>query len=141
MEQWFTLKGKLVYEPVRPDNFKKTYKKQTLVAELRRDSMDLYYQWFLRKQHGSWIDLQRPMYGLHVTVVKGTEPLPNPSAWKKHAGKLVNFEVSPLVERAGIYWHLPVRCELFNQIRSELGLLTDYPYHITIGRQHEWQPK
>ena len=139
MEQWFELKGTLVYDPVRPD-FKKSHKTRTLIIELPRDTLDLYYQWFLRRQHGTWLDLQRPMYGTHVTIVKGNEHVPDLTNWKKHAGKTVTFQVSPLVRRHWHFWNLPVRGPRLDELRSELGLTKTMPFHLTIGRQYDWQP-
>ena len=87
------LKGKLVYDPNRGADFKKTNKVRTLVLELPRDQLDLYYQWFLTKEYGSWLTMQRPMYGTHVTVVKGNEHIDGKylPLWKKHAGEIVEI--------------------------------------------------
>ena len=142
MTNWIKTSGKLVYEPNRHE-FKKTHKMRTLIVELKRDQIDLYYQWFLTKQFGSWIQMQRPMFGTHVTVVKGNEQI-HPSkmaAWKKYEGKEIDFEYSvEKIERHWQFWSMTVRSTKLEQIREELGLRPNFRFHITIGRQYDWQP-
>lgn len=137
------LRGKLVYDPIRPD-FKKTHKVRTLILELPRDQMDLYYQWFLMKQYGTWIAMQRPMYGLHVTVVRGNEKIPanRVHLWKKYSGKIIEIEYDPSkLVRHWEFWSLPVHSPNLVAIREELGLHLYHNMHITVGRQYNWQPK
>lgn len=140
--QWIPLRAKLSYDPVRPD-FKKSYKTRTLIAELPRDGLDTYYHWMLKAKYGTWLQLQRPMYGLHVTVVKGTEQVPLKMLnlnWKKHQGKMVALEYSPELYRHWQFWSLPVRSLDLENLRTELGLSSKFNFHITVGRQLDWMP-
>lgn len=130
--------GRLIYDPARP-NFNKEYKLRTLIVQLPRDDLDLYYQWFIERHHGQWLKLQRPMYGVHVTVVSGKERVPNMKAWKKHAGREISFEYDPVVRRHWQFWSLPAYSEQLQELRVELGLKTEHDFHITIGRQFDWQ--
>lgn len=139
MEQWYKLSGVLVYDPVRLD-FKKSHKTKTLIVQLPRDTLDLYYQWLIKRQFGTWLELQRPMYGLHVTVVKGNERINVPACWKKHVGETVEILVGTHLRRNFQFWNLPVRSQRLNELRCELGLREDFPFHLTVGRQYEWQP-
>lgn len=134
MTQWIKLSGKLIYEPVRPD-LKKTHKQRTLIIQPRYDDMDLYYQWFLKKRYG--LMLQRPVWRTHVTIVKGDERFTNAEAWKKHEGRFIEFEYSPELEKRWQFWVLPVRGAKLKDMRAELGLKSDFPFHITIGRLYD----
>lgn len=138
VEQWIKTRGKLAYDPTRRE-FKKTYKTRTLIAELPRDQIDLYYQWFIKKQYGEWLSLQRPMWGIHVTVVRGNEPVPKLDLWKIHADRWVEFEYGPFIRHHWGFWSLPVRSVELIEIRRELGLKAEHDFHITVGRQVEWQ--
>lgn len=137
------VKGKLVYDPVRQD-FKKTHKQRTLIVQLPRDQLDLYYQWFLTKKYGQWLTLQRPMFGVHCTVVKGDERISKDrlNLWKKYAGHEIELMYDPSrLERHWQFWSLTVESPRLIEIRKELGLRLDYRLHITVGRQYDWQPK
>lgn len=137
--QWIKTQGRLAYDPARHE-FKKMYKTRTLIAEMARDELDLYYQWFLKKKYGDWLRLQRPMWGRHVTVVRGNEQVPCLDLWKKHAGEIVEFEYSPMLEHKFGFWSLSVRGDELQALRVELGLMKIYHnFHVTIGRQVDWQ--
>lgn len=135
--------GKLVYDPIRFD-FKKTHKQRTLILDLKRDDLDLYYQWFLKQKYGQWMSLQRPMYGVHCTVIKGDEFIPKDKLclWKKYQGQFLEIEYDPSkIERHWEFWSLSVKSKQLIEIRKELGLKEDFRLHITIGRQYSWMPK
>lgn len=137
------VKGKLVYDPVRPD-FRKLHKQHTLIVELPRDQMDLYYQWFLRQKYGQCMAMQRPMYGLHCTVVRGDEKIDKAHIqhWKKYQGQSIEIEYDPTeIERHWAFWSITVKSQRLIEIREELGLHVFHRFHITIGRQYDWQPK
>lgn len=129
--QWVKLKGKLIYDPVRPD-IKKIRPESILILQPRFDDLDLLYQWFIRKRHG--LTLQRPVWRAHVTVVNGKEKITHPELWKKYNNEFIEFEYSPHIEQHWKFWVLPVRSERLREIRAELGLKPNYDLHITIGR-------
>ena len=135
--------GKLIYDPHRTE-FRKAHKQRTLIVQLPHDQLDLYYQWFLTKKFGTWMTLQRPMFGLHVTVVKGDEHIHKDKLhlWKKYHGQTVELEYDPIaVERHWHFWSMSVRSQKLQDIRYELGLRLDYRLHLTFGRQYDWMPK
>lgn len=147
---WIKATGKLVYDPERiwyknhkPVSFKKESKARTLMIELPRSTLDLYYQWFLVKKYGQAMVMQRPMWGLHVTIVSGNEHrlIPNEyrDLWGKHTG-MVDFEYSNEIENHWKFWVLPVRGNALDEYRRELGLRPTGSYHITVARQFDWQP-
>lgn len=137
---WIKTRGRLSYDPVRKD-LRKTYKQRTLVVELPRDELDLYYQWFLKKKYGSWFELQRPMWGKHVTVVRGDEKGHDSASWEKHEGETIELFYSPLLENKWKFWSLPVRGDELFWLREELGLVAAHNFHITVARQYDWQPE
>ena len=137
-DQWFTLTGILKYDPHRP-GFKKTHKSRTLIVDFARDNFDLYYQWFLKKQFGDWMEIQRPMFGKHVTVVRGDEPGFKADAWGKYEGEKIKVLVSPCLNRNYAFWVLPVESDDLLDIRRELKLRNFHNFHLTIGREYEWQ--
>ncbi len=133
------LSGILKYDPVRK-GFKKSNKCRTLIIDLARDDIDLYYQWFLLKQYGTWLSLQRPMFGNHITIVKGDETGFKSQNWGLHEGKRVTFLLSPVISKTHTFWSLPVIFPEGNSIRNDLQLNKKMNFHLTIGRQYDWQP-
>ena len=134
--------AKLVYDPNRPD-FKKAHKTRTLIAQLRRDDLDLYYQWFLKQKFGQYLEIQRPMFGTHVTIVRGDESIGRDKMhlWKKYEGQILSFNYDPCsLERHWQFWSIRVESTDMCDIRAELGLRHQPNFHITIGRQYDWQP-
>ena len=157
--RWLKTKGRLVYDPVRRD-LKKTHKERTLIVELPWDDLDLYYQWFLRKRYGTWFDhelrkqrvyneqqtalreidenipcVTRPMWGKHVTIVRGDEKGFKSPLWGKHQGETVDIYYSPALTRTWKFWSLPVKGDGLFELRSELGLKAFHDFHITVARE------
>ena len=152
-------KGRLIYDPVRRD-LKKTHKERTLIIELPRDDLDLYYQWFLRKQLGSWFDhelrvqevfnqqqsalvkigeniplVTRPMWGKHVTVVRGDETGHKSPNWGKYQGQEVDVYYGVDLKKTWKFWSIPVKGDGLFEIRRELGLKAFHDFHITVARE------
>lgn len=137
----FTVNGKLVYDPIRHD-FKKTHKSRTLILELPKDDLDLYYQWFLERKYGQWLKIQRPMYGLHCTIIKGDEFISNEKIhiWNKHQGMQIQIELDESsLKSHWKFWSLEVKSPELEDLRKEFGLNIYHNFHVTIGRQYEWQ--
>lgn len=139
--QWLKTEGKLKYDPVRGEDFRKKHKSRTLIVELPRDQMDLYYIWFLQKKFGTFLHLDRPMFGLHVTVVSGKERVPRPEFWKKYEGEKIEIEYGVELRKNWQFWTLPVKANLkLTAVRAELGLPAGYHFHITVARlNQDWQ--
>ena len=132
-------KGKLVYDPKRGEDFRKQHKTKTLILELSKDQLDLYYQWFLTKKYGQWLTMQRPMYGLHVTVVRGDEKISQDKlkVWKKYQNQTIEIDYDPTkIKIHWKFWSIPVYSKQLENIRAELGLKASHDFHMTIGRMY-----
>lgn len=138
MTDLYKLEGKLVYEPNRPD-LRKTFKAKTLIVDLPFDDLANFYRALIKKRYG--FHLHPPMWGNHVTVVRGDEKPPNLDKWKAYEGETVEFEVSPHVYKQWDFWILPVKSERLHEIRRELGLTAFHELHITIGRETDHDRK
>lgn len=159
MLEFLKTKGRIVYDPTRKD-LKKVFKQRTLIVELPWDDLDLYYQWFLRKQFGSWADhelrtqtvyndaqtarrqvsenvpgLSRPMWGKHVTVVRGDEKGFKSPNWGKYEGQMIDIFYRPELECTWKFWSIPVKGDGLFEIRKELGLKAFHDFHITVARE------
>jgi hypothetical protein len=157
--EFLKTQGRLVYDPIRR-NFNKTWKERTLLVELPWDDLDLYYQWFLRKKFGTWFDhrqrkqfvfnkeqtalydiyenvpcIYRPMWGRHVTIVRGDEQGYCSSNWGKHQGKIIDIFYATELECSWKFWILPVKGDNLFEFRTELGLPAFHNFHITVARE------
>lgn len=98
-----------------------------------------YYRSLIPK---AW-DVQPQKYLPHITVIRPKyEKVKNFSAWKKHEGRLIQFDYENIVRFDGTYFYLDAQSEEIGDVREELGLtrfrLTELGaerkcYHITIG--------
>ena len=78
--------------------------------------------------------LKDPLWGAHISVIRGEAPL-QPPCWGKYAGQRVEFELDwAAQEDKGFVW-CPVQCPAALDLREELGLarLPQPPLHLTIG--------
>jgi hypothetical protein len=137
--QRLTVRGRMAYN-LPPIASKRPYTKRSLVAALPRDDLDLLYQWFIERRYGQALRLNRPMFGTHVTIVPPEESPPNMRAWGKYEGMEIDIEYDVVLRHHGCFWSLPVYCDWFQQVRRELGLAPAADFHITVGRQLDWQP-
>lgn len=132
-------RGRMAYN-LPPIASKKHYAKRSLVAALPRDDLDLLYQWFIERQYGQALRLNRPMFGTHVTIVTPEETVPDMRAWGKYEGREVDIEYDVVLRHHGPFWSLPVYSDWFQEVRRELGMPPSADFHITVGRQFSWQP-
>jgi len=132
-------RGTLAYD-LPPRASKKPYTKRSLVATLPHDDLDLLYQWFIVRQYGQALRLNRPIFGTHVTIVRDGEPVADWALWGKHQGVEVDIAYDVVLRNHFGFWSLPVYNDWFQEIRRELGLPPALDFHITIGRQFDWQP-
>jgi len=95
-----------------------------------------YLRSFLPKS----IKIAPQMYPPHITVVRAFKEYvdPNHPAWKKHDGRMIDFEY----DMENIYYNKPyyflkVYSDELKDIREELGLPRERPgfkdFHLTIG--------
>lgn len=83
--------GQLQYNPVRP-LFKRGDQACTLILDLPKDDLALYYQWFIQRRYGQWLKLQSPMFGTHVTVVRPQEVETDHCLWLAYEGLKLTIE-------------------------------------------------
>lgn len=137
--------AKIIYDPYRGDM--KANTDWWCVAKID-DEICRYYRWWVWNRY--MIDLQKPSWGGHISIVRGEVPREQfQSGWKKYAGEKMEFEYSHNVrftgdttggDRSDTFWFIDVWCPTFNKIRKELGLNWKYPdgslfkFHVTVGR-------
>ena len=135
--------GVLVYDPHRPGLKSKT---DWWVVVNTDDEICRYYRWWVWRRY--MIDLQKPSWGAHVSVIRGGKPSDDKMhLWKKYQGEKIAFEYSPDIRQSGdttadrpdFFWFLDVWCSRLNEIRAELGFTNEFDgkpikYHLTIGR-------
>ena len=112
------------------------------VAEIEQ-SLSNYY----RALMPNWLNVQRPRWPAHVTVVRpGKEEPKNLEFWEKYEGKETKLFYSPEIQQGKIYWWLDFYSVELEEIRKELGLYyvsRDFPcpegfrkaFHMTIGNR------
>jgi hypothetical protein len=132
-------RGRMAYN-LPPIASKKPYTKRSLVAALPRDDLDRFYQWLIERRYGQALRLNRPLFGAHVTIVRPEEQVPDMRAWGKYEGLEVDIEYDVVLRNHGSFWSLPVYSDWFQQVRQELGVPPAADFHITVGRQFDWQP-
>ncbi len=125
----FTAKGKIIYDP-RSD--KSAFLPWTCILKLDGESIGEFYRYWVKKNLG--VQLNRTIWKDHITVVRGTEPR-FPLAWKKHAGRVLEFTYTPMIYNGPTYYWIQVECPELCKIRRELGLppYPRVPFHLTVG--------
>lgn len=131
---WLKGKGKLIYNPARP-GIKKAQRHTPwwLIVSVDNEIGKYYRDWIDRVFH---LKLQHPAWGTHITLLNDRDVVKPEfqQHWKKYHNQWIEFEYSVVLEQHWKFWTLPVKCERFIEIRHELGVLHDHPFHITIGR-------
>jgi hypothetical protein len=89
---------------------------------------------FYRMSRCNTVTPQPPLWGTHVSVIRGEEP-PVKRRWGEHAGVEVAIAYEPEVRETNSYLWVPAWCPLALEHRSELGLPPepDPPLHLTFG--------
>ena len=132
---WVKCTGKIVYDPDRT-GLKRRNGPGWMVVELG-NGIAHYYKWLLE----SWgIDIDVPAWQTHVTVCDGSniDPELYKRFWKKYQGQRLEFEYNIEVYKFARFYALRVRSPFLDQIRKELGLKPNYPFHITVGSIAGW---
>lgn len=139
------LNGRLAFAPDRGDGFRKIGKLNTLVLELRGvDSVAHYYRQQVLKEYGPWCNLAPPMFGLHVTVIRGYGDKFDEEQAAAEAGKPLTVYANPeglartpWAKKNPGFWYLPVRSKELTKIRQRCATKAVFPYepHLTIGRE------
>lgn len=90
--------------------------------------------------------LNKSAWGPHISVVRGEQPK-YPELWNKYKNKKILFEYNPeYINTNGKHWWIRIYSEELEQIRTELGLTSQYmftdrsdgkfkasPMHLTIA--------
>lgn len=111
----------------------------------------LYEHWMQRQAQGRWVRdrnqklqfqntrLMRPVWGNHISMIRGEEPLENAEAWENFDGMELRFRFDPAPQfnETGprFYWWLDIECPEIGDIRESFGLdrEPEYPLHLTLG--------
>lgn len=131
---WIKATGRIKYDPDRV-GLKRRNGPGWVVVEMS-NGICWFYKWLLERRG---IELNKQAWQAHITVCSG-EPLdPKKVAkfWKKYDGVPIEFEYSTEIYSYWKFYALRVRSKMLSELRSELGLSADYPFHVTIGRIKE----
>jgi len=128
---WHNCEGVLDFEPKTADG--KGGNPGWLILRCD-DGIGEYYQWWIEKHHH--IKIERPLFGGHVSVMRGELPTENADAWKNRQDERVAFQYHHEFQSADGFWWLPVSCPKMEQLRLSFGLsaLPEHGFHMTIGR-------
>lgn len=128
---WVKSTAKVFYNPHRP-GIRKIRPGTLVVANVDVDIAE-YYRWMVLKRHG--LRLQSTAFFPHITVVDGKVKNDiQHSNWNNHNKEVIEFEYNVDIVQHWKFWTLPVRSKSLDLIRNELGLKSDYDFHITFGR-------
>ena len=129
--------GKFIFSPVRP-GLKKSHRSFDRGVILKVDNGIVeYYSWWLWRKYGIKVSL--PAWGAHVTVVNDKDKVKDVNKLKdlekRFAGKIIQLSHEVELKKQWQFWVLMVKpTKEMVEIRRELGLRENYPFHITIGR-------
>lgn len=131
----FTTTGRIVYDPPRPGM--KRRNEGWIIASVDRD-ITAYYRWFVKKQY--FIDLCEPAWNAHVSIVRGEKISPKyQELWRRLHGKKIDIQYGHTVKQVESkphFWYVSAHAPEIDEIRGELGLETNFAYHLTIGRTY-----
>lgn len=119
---------------VRIKNKKRQYNEEIIVGKISNDLCN-YYISLIYKKYG--ILLEKPPFGAHITISDGRQKI-NIQKYSDYLFQLNNKQFKVLCDpKIYLHWKFfAVRIyspELSN-IRKQLNLSEDYPFHITIGK-------
>lgn len=128
--------GKVVYDPFRAQMKAKT--NWWAVIEVNKE-ITRYYRWWLERRYH--LRLDAPAWDAHISLFRGEKPRPElMDLWKKHQGRQIQFQYGPELYKSESadgrhFWLLDVVCPEYIEMRKEMKRPTDFPPHITIGRE------
>lgn len=134
MMTWIKGTGRIKYDPDRV-GLKRRNGPGWVVVEMS-NGICWFYKWLLERRG---IELNKQAWQAHITVCDGS-PIDRDKVdqfWKKYDGMSIEFEYDNEIYSHWKFYAMRVRTPLLNQLRVELGLKADYPFHITIGRVKE----
>lgn len=140
------LTGRLVFAPDRGENFRKVGKRNTLILDLPHcRGVAYYYMTLIERELGPWCNLSVPMFGSHVTVVRGNGDRFAEAKCKSVVGRELTVTVDPRkLERTPWsgsnpgFWTLEVITNELQDLRAELDVKSIFPFkpHLTVAREN-----
>ena len=156
---YFTATGRILYDPKRPGMRKVTRASGASNIDwwcvlLVDKEITRYYRWWVQRHLWAWTAVQpdwlcQPSWDGHVSIVRGETPRMNHDMWRKYQGEKVEFRYAHYPRRTtmddrkrryskdGDFWFVNVECPRIDEIRSELGLQSNFRYHLTVGRTYD----
>lgn len=132
----FTTEGRIIYDPARPGMKRGT--DWWVIASVDRD-ITAYYRWWVRNRYH--IQLCEPAWNAHVSIVRGERIRPEfQEAWKRLHGKKIQIQYGHVVKQVEAkphFWYVSAHAPEIDEIRGELGLPTNFSYHLTVGRTYD----
>jgi len=137
------LKGIIKYDPER-----KGLKNNAACCVVEVDSgISDFYRHQVNSHYG--LNLAKPSWGTHISIIQGSIDKEDPlfkKFWRKYDGMEITFKyfayprfsgdtVSHPSGDNGWFWFLDIECDFITEIRSELGLKTNFKPHLTIARR------
>lgn len=129
--------GKFIFSPSRP-GLKKLHRSFDNGIILKVDNgISEYYSWWLHRKYG--IEVSKPAWGTHITVVSDKDRVKDVGAFER-LKKVFNGKILPVahdvyLKKQWQFWVLDViPTKEMIEVRRELGLKENFPFHITIGR-------
>ena len=104
-----------------------------LILECDRE-IGRYFRHLYELKHHHTKQLQEPLWGSHISVIRGEVP-PNLAEWKSLDGQKVTFEYGFEIEFYQQFAVVSAQCNQALDYREALGLEREpsYPLHLTIG--------
>jgi hypothetical protein len=133
----FTISTKIEVFPesrLRIKNKKRNYEEELIIGKVSNDFAKLYSS-LVYKQYG--VVLELPPFGAHITIADGRQKIDikrNEQFLNQIKNKQFKVECDPRVYRHWRFYALRVHSTELDCIRKKLGLSSDYPFHITIGK-------
>lgn len=131
----FTTTGKIIYDPPRPGMKRRT--EWWAIISVDRE-ITRYFREMVRKRF--FIDLCEPSWNAHVSAIRGERIHQSKQhLWKRMHGQKVTVHYSINVKQPPgkpHFWYVEAYAPEIDQMRGELGLRTDFSYHLTIGRTY-----
>lgn len=94
-----------------------------LIVEIDEEISNYYF-----KLIPKYLGVQRQKFKPHISILRKAH-----DDFHKYDGSEVVFEYTNYIYRDEIYFWLNVFSNQIKKIRDELGLETNYPFHITLG--------
>ena len=97
------------------------------------DEIVEYYRWWVQRMYH--MKLQRPLFGAHISVMRGEEPTHGHDLWGTHQDVRVEIKYGHELTSVHGYWFLSARCEVLEEVRQSFGLSPqpEFGFHLTIG--------